>query len=218
MLAVATRRRWLWWVVGSVVTVLVLAGAGIATALYLTRDRESVDDKYLAAVRQAGLFGEFNSSANAIADGKQICRKLDDGGPQQGMPVDGVAVEYYCPQFAEGFHVLETATIAGSFTVNDDSPNTYSPSIEVSGSACSGAGGYSDIGPGTEVTVKNGKGDILTTSALEQGEGGRILCSFPFSLEATEGEDRYIVSEGRRGDLSFSFGELKANGVSLFLG
>jgi Protein of unknown function (DUF732) len=211
------RRRW-WWVLGSMVAVLVLAAAGTAAALHLTRDRESVDDKYLAAVREAGLSGEFNSNANAIAHGKQVCRKLEDGGPQQGMPVDEVGVEYYCSQFSEGFHVLETATIAGSFTLKDESPSYAASSIEVSGSSCTGAGGYSDVGPGTQVMVKNGKGDILTTSELESGQGGQFLCSFPFSFEVTEGEDRYIVSVGRRGDLSFSFGELKANGVALFLG
>ena len=213
-----SRRRRLWSAIGSVLTVLVLAGVGVAATLYLTRDRESPDDKYLAGVRQAGLTGEFNSNANAIAHGKQVCRKLEDGGPQQGMPVDEVGVEYFCPHFAEGFHVLETATITGSFTLNDDSPSYSSPSIEVSSSSCTGTGGYTDVGPGTQVTVKNGKGDVLTTTALEQGEGGRFLCSFPFSFEVTEGEDRYIVSVGRRGELSFSFGDLKANGVSLVLG
>lgn len=206
------------WIVMSLVLVLVLAGGGIAAALYLTRDRESIDDKYLSGVRDAGLTGEFNSNANAIAHGKQVCRRLEDGGPQEGMPVDQVAVRYFCPQFGQGFHVLETATITGSFTLNDDSPSYASPSIDASGSSCIGTGGYSDIGPGTQVTVKNGKGDVLTTSVLEPGTGGRFLCSFPFSFDVIEGEDRYIVSVSRRGELSFSFGDLKSNGVVLSLG
>ena len=65
------------------------------------------------------------------------------------MPVDQVAVEYYCPEFSEGFHVLESATFAGSFTLKDDPPNMYAPAIKVSGSSCSGSGGYSDIEEGT---------------------------------------------------------------------
>lgn len=211
-----TRRKWPW-VVGSLIAVLVI-GAGIGLTLYLTRDKQTVDDKYLAAVRQAGLSGEFNSNANAVAHGRQVCRKLEDGAPQQGMPVDQVAVDYYCPQFAEGFHVLETATITGSFTLKDDSPSYAYPSIKVSGSSCTGAGGYSDIGVGTQVTVKNGKGDVLTTSELQSGEGGSMRCSFPFAFDVTDGEERYIVSVGRRGELSFSFGDLKSHGVELFLG
>jgi Protein of unknown function (DUF732) len=191
---------------------------GVGVTLFLNRNRESVDDTYLAALRRSGLSGEFNSDANAVAHGKQVCRQLEDGAPQQGMPVDQVAVDYYCPQFTEGFHVLETATVTGSFTLRDDSPNMYAPAITVSGSSCSGSGGYSDIDEGRQVTVKNGKGDILTTTVLESGEGGRFLCTFKFWFDITEGEDRYVVTVSRRGDMSYSFAELKDNGVSLVLG
>src|SRR4051794_25309552 len=34
---------------------------------------------------------------------------------------------------------------------------------------CQGAGGYSDIGPGTSVTVKNGDGKVLGAAALGTG-------------------------------------------------
>ena len=211
-------RRRLWWILATVILCLGLAGAGVGVALFLNRDRETVDDKYLAGLREAGLTGEFNSNANAVAHGKQVCRQMVDGGKQQGMPVDKVAVEYYCPQFKEGFHVLEAITVTGSFTLKDESPNAYAPAITVSGSSCSGAGGYGDIDEGTQVTVKNGKGDILTTTFLERGSGGRFLCTLPFSFDITEGEDRYVVSVSRRGEMSYSFADLKANGVALVLG
>ena len=210
--------RRLWWGIAAVVLVLALVGGGVALTLFLTRDRESVDDKYLAALRQSDLAGEFNSDANAIAHGKQVCRQLEDGGKQQGMPVDQVAVEYYCPQFSEGFHILEKVTVTGSFALRDESPNAYAPAITVSSSSCSGSGGYGDIDEGTQVTVKNGKGDTLTTTSLEAGEGGRYLCTFKFSFDITEGEDRYVVSVSRRGEMSYSFADLKANGVTLVLG
>ena len=48
-------RRRLWWVLAAVVLVLGLVGAGVGVTLFLNRDRESVDDKYLAALRQSGL-------------------------------------------------------------------------------------------------------------------------------------------------------------------
>ncbi|EFD72268.1 hypothetical membrane protein [Mycobacterium tuberculosis GM 1503] len=195
-----------------------LVGAGVVGTLFLNRDRESIDDKYLAALRRSGLTGEFNSDANAIARGKQVCRQLQDGGEQQGMPVDQVAVQYYCPQFSDGFHILETITVTGSFTLKDESPNVYAPAITVSGSGCSGSAGYADIDRGTQVTVKNGQGDILATAFLQAGQGGRFLCTFPFSFEITEGEDRYVVSVSRRGEMSYSFADLKANGLSLVLG
>ncbi len=215
---VERRSRRLWWVIAAVIGVLALIGGAVGAVLYLTRDRQTVDDKYLLDLRSSGLSVEFNSDANAVAHGRQVCRQLEDGGAQQGLPVDQVAVGYYCPQFAEGFHVLETVTVKGSFTLQDTSPSAYSTPITVSGSSCSGSGGYDDIDQGTQVTVKNGKGDILTTTSLGSGEGGRYLCTFPFSFEITEGEDRYVVSVSRRGEMGYSFADLKSTGVSLVLG
>lgn len=211
-------KRRLWIAAAAVVTLLVLIAAGVGTYVYVNRDRATVDDKYLVALKQAGHSGEFNSDANAVAHGKQVCRELEEGAAQQGMPADEVAVKYFCPQFVQGFHVLETATISGSFTLNDDEPNPYSPAIEVDGSSCTGAGGYSDVNPGTPVTVKNGKGEILTTTYLEEGKGGRYMCTFGIKFDVTEGQDRYVVSVGRRGETSYSFDELRAGGVALELG
>lgn len=210
-------KRRLWWVV-AVVAVVALVGGGVGLMLFLTRDRQTVDDKYLADLRQSGLVAEFNSDANAVAHGKQVCRQLEGGGAQQGLPIDRVAVRYYCPQFAEGFHVLEKVTVKGSFSLLDKSPSEYSTPITVSGSTCSGSGGYSDIDEGTQVTVKNGKGEVLTTTTLGAGSGGRYVCTFPFSFQITEGEDRYVVTVSRRGDMSYSFNDLKAKGVALQLG
>ncbi|MGE2731775.1 DUF732 domain-containing protein [Mycolicibacterium vaccae] len=211
------RKARIGWIAAAVVLAVVLVGGGLAAYVYLTRDRTTVDDEYLTALRVEGYSGEFNSDANAVAHGKQVCRKLDEGNPQQGMPADAVAVQYFCPQFAEGFHVLETTTITGSFTLKDDETSAYSSAIDVDGSSCTGAGGYSDVSAGTPVTVKNGKGEILTTSYLEPGRGGRYLCTFGIAFEVTEGQDRYVVSVGRRGELSFTFEELKARGVALVL-
>jgi len=45
------------------------------------------------------------------AHGRQVCKQLDDGGPQQGLAADKIAVDSFCPQFSEGFHILETAAI-----------------------------------------------------------------------------------------------------------
>jgi hypothetical protein len=199
--------------------VVVLAAVGVGAGILLARkSTESPDDEYLAALRASGLAGQFASDANAIAHAKQTCRTLDNGGAQQGLPVDKVAVDAYCPKFSQGFHVLETVTVRGSFTLIDNSPSIYYPSITSSGSSCSGADGYSDIDMGTQVVVKNGKGEILTTTALGVGTGNRYRCVFPFSFEITEGQDRYMVSVGRRGEIGYTFTELKNNGVTLNLG
>jgi hypothetical protein len=213
-----SKSRRVWLVAAIAAVALALAGIGVGATLFLNRDRESLDDKYLAALHDADLAAEFNSDANAIAHAKQTCRQLEEGGRQQGMPVDKVAVDSYCPKFSDGFHVLETATITGSFTLTVDSPDSYFPAITTRGSSCSGADGYSDIDQGTVVTIKNGKGDILTSTSLGVGTGSSYECTFPFSFEITEGDDRYVVSVGRRGELSYTFDELRDNGVTLNLG
>lgn len=215
MVSSRPRRRWL----ATAVTALLLAlGAGGGIGIGLLLARGSLDDKYLGALRESGLAGQFASDANAIAHAKQVCRSLEGGDPQRGMPTDKVAVEAYCPQFSDGFHVLETATIDGTFTLGDDSPNPYFSSIATNGSNCSGTGAYSDIHAGTQVFVKNTQGDVLTTSELLPGTGTRYLCTFDFSFDITEGEDHYIVSVGRRGELSYTFTELKNRGVTLGMG
>ncbi|MCH9737087.1 MAG: DUF732 domain-containing protein [Actinomycetia bacterium] len=209
------RRRWL---SAAVIGLLLALGAGGGIGIGLLLARGSVDDKYLEALRGQGLAGQFASDANAIAHAKQVCRSLEEGDPQRGMPTDRVAVDAYCPQFSEGFHVLETATIDGTFTLGDDSPNPYFSAIETDGSNCSGVGPYSDIHAGTQVFVKNKQGDVLTTSELLPGKGTRYRCTFDFSFDVTEGEDHYIVSVGRRGELSYTFTELKSRGVTLGMG
>lgn len=209
--------RWLKAGIGGIV--LVLAAIGAYAGVLLSRQpHESVDDKYLAALGASGLAGKFASNANAIAHAKQTCRTLEDGGPQQGLPVDKVAVDAYCPKFSEGFHVLETVTVSGTFTLIDSSPSTYFPSITSYGSSCSGSDGYSDVKAGTQVVVKNGKGEILATTTLGPGTGNGYQCTFPVSFDITEGQDRYMVSTGRRGEMSFTFAELKNNGLVLTLG
>jgi Protein of unknown function (DUF732) len=210
-----SRRRWL---LVTIVGVILLVGSVGGVALGVLLGRKSPDEKYLAALRQSGLAGQFASDANAIAHGKQVCRTLGEGGPQQGLPVDKVAVNAYCPQFSKGFHVLETATITGTFTLADNSPDAYYPTITNNGSTCSGADGWSDIHPGTQLFVKNSKGDIVATTELEQGTGNRFVCRLPFSFEITEGEDHYIVSVGRRGEVSYTFTQLKNDGVKLCMG
>ncbi len=210
-----SKRRWLF--VAIVGVVLLIAGVG-GVILGGLLGRKSPDQKYLAALSESGLAGQFASDANAIAHAKQICRTLGEGGPQQGLPVDKVAVDAYCPQFSNGFHVLEKATVKGTFTLINNSPNMYYPAIAVNGPTCSGADGWSDIQPGTQVFVKNSKGDIIVTAELQQGTGNRFRCTFPFSFDISEGEDHYIVSVGRRGELSYTFTQLKNDGVALDLG
>jgi hypothetical protein len=204
-----------WLATGAATAIVVVAAA---VAWILLADRESPtppEPGYLAALKDAGLSDQFNSDANAIAHGRQVCRRLEDGDPQQGLPADKIAVDAFCSQFAHGFHILETATVSGIFILKD---SAGMEGVASDGTSCEGADGYSDVSHGTVVTVENGKGEILATTSLGQGEGNTTECRFAFSFPATEGQERYVVSVGRRGEFSYTFEQLRARGVQVRLG
>ena len=170
---------------------------------------------YLSALDDAGLMDAFNSDVNAVAHGKQVCRHLEDGAAQQGPPADKLAVDAFCPDFSQGFKVLESATVSGTFVLMD---SATANAIASDGASCQGAGGYADVGRNTAVTVRNGKGEILTSTTLGEGKGTTSSCTFAFSFPVTEGEDRYVVSVGRRGEFIYTFEQIRAVGVRIRLG
>ena len=167
---------------------------------------------YLTALKDAGLFSQFNSDANAVAHGRQVCRQLDGGAPQQGVMADKFAVEAFCPQFAEGFHILDTASVSGVFVLID---NIGVNAISVDGTTCEGDDGYSDVKASTPVVVTNSKGEVLATTSLGPGKGNAAQCTFSFTFSATEGQERYVVSVGRRGAFAYTFGQLSSQGVRI---
>jgi hypothetical protein len=144
-----------------------------------------------------------------------VCDQLEHGGPQQGQLADKIAVDSFCPQFNQGFRILESAKISGVFVLTD---SLGTGSIETDGQTCHGIDGYADVGRSTPVTVKNGKGEVLTSTSLGPGTGNTATCTFSFTFPITEGQDRYVVSIGRRGEFSYSFEQLRGRGVQIKLG
>jgi len=208
------------WLGTGVAAAIIVMVALVFWALHLPRrgQSESPDVNYLATLHDAGLAGQFNSDANAIAHGKQVCRQLDDGGPQQGLNADKIAVDAYCPQFSKGFHILETATVTGIFVLTGGDSSVDISSIESDGTSCHGVNGYSDIDRNTQVIVRNGRGEILGTTPLGDGHGDDLTCTFSFSFPVTEGQDRYVVSVSHRGDFIYTFNQLASQGVHIHLG
>jgi hypothetical protein len=207
------------WLGTGAVTVVIVVLAVVIWALQRPHQLAATPEaNYLSALRDSGVGGQFNSDANALAHGRQVCRQLEDGGPQQGLASDKIAIDFFCPQFAEGFHILETVTVSGTFVLTDTRPVADVTSIATDGASCEGTGGYSDIGSNTQLFVKNGKGEILATTSLGKGHGSEVTCTFSFSFPATEGQDRYVVSVGRRGEFSYTFDQLRTQGVQIRLG
>lgn len=174
--------------------------------------------QYLRALRDGSFGGTYPSDAAAVAHAKSVCENLKSGGKQQGMPVDLIGVQTYCPEFTGGFHVLQTIDVDGTFTLHDSSPNSYFPSISANGRSCEGSDGYSDISDGTEVIVKNGAGATLAHASLGNGTGDATSCEFTFKVKLTEGEDDYVVTVGHRGELHLTFEQLQTSGIGATLG
>lgn len=206
------------WLGTGVATAVIVVAAIVVWGLLRPSHHKppSPDETYLAALKDAGLAQQFNSDANALAHGRQVCRQLVDGGPQQGLAADKLAVDAFCRQFSSGFHILETVSVTGTFVLMDTT--SYTSPIAATGPTCEGTGGYADINRNTQVTVKNGKGEILATTALGDGHSGRGNCTFSFGFPVTEGQERYVISVGRRGEFSYTFSQLQTQRIEIHLG
>ncbi|MCW2776485.1 MAG: Conserved rane protein of unknown function [Frankiales bacterium] len=172
-------------------------------------------DSYLTDLRDAGFGGEYGSDDAAVAAAHATCTRLEGGGKQQGLPVEAVALPVYCPSFAAGFKSLETITVEGTFTLTDSS--IYSSSIFASDGDCTGTGGYSDIHSGTQVVVKDDDGKTVAKASLGHGSGSSYRCTFSFSFDLLEGSEDYSVQVSHRGELDYTFTQLKDDGLELSL-
>jgi hypothetical protein len=79
------------------------------------------------------------------------------------------------------------------------------------GSPCKGAGGYGDIVGGTQVLLKDEKGTVIATGALNPG---RVLdgstCEFAFTVPAVPKANFYQFEMTHRGVLAYRYNELAA--------
>ena len=89
------------------------------------------------------------------------------------------------------------------------------------GVSCSGGtGGYSDVGPGMAVVVRNNDSQVIGTGSL--GSGGKGLrgqaCEWTAVVEdVPSGEDYYSVTVGRRGEQVYTGEELEEAEWDVFL-
>jgi hypothetical protein len=113
---------------------------------------------------------------------------------------------------------MQHATVKGTFELIDSDSSYYSSSIDELSSGCSGTGGYSDIGPGTSVVLKNDRGRTLASTTLGPGNGSTYSCTFEFTFDITEGEADYVVTVSHRGDQHYTFARLQTDGAVLTLG
>lgn len=182
-------------------------------AIALVPTAEEQDEKYLSELRAAELGGEFASDAAAVASGRAVCTRLDEGGASQGPPAELIAVKSFCPDYAGGFRELTTFKVTGTFVLYDDDYLCIGGGLALSR-------GYDDIGANTDVKWENQDGERLATTTLGEGDSsGRGDCEWTFTADLPEGEERYLLTIGRRGTQEYTEAELKIPGtVAVSLG
>lgn len=81
------------------------------------------------------------------------------------------------------------------------------------GTVCSPKPGYDDIHEGTQVTLKDGAGTIIGTSALGPvAIGGRQACDYAFTIAGVPEVPFYAIEVGHRGEVTASLAEMQASG------
>lgn len=121
----------------------------------------------------------------------------------------------------------DTHTLRGSVSLSASGATLgdYLRSIEGAGNSdgvCRGAGGYEDLGEGTQVVVRNESGEVIATGAL--GAGSLPLsednsptttsydwspCTFPIEVTDVPDAEFYTVEVSHRGGLTYSAAELE---------
>jgi hypothetical protein len=100
-----------------------------------------------------------------------------------------------------------TYTITGGLAL--DLGGTFSGFSADEGDACNGAGGYSDIRPGAQVTVRDGTGATVAVSSLGGGARRSASCIFTFVVPDVPRVDFYSVEVSHRGQVQFSFDDME---------
>jgi hypothetical protein len=133
------------------------------------------------------------------------------------LVVVAVAVGLFYSQVQSAQHATDTQTtnyanlrtVTGSFELIDSS----GCGILASGGTCQGTGGYSDIGPGSSVILKDETGTVIGSTELGTGTGTSTDCTFTFSMANVPDTAKfYVITVSHRGDISKSHDELAANG------
>lgn len=99
----------------------------------------------------------------------------------------------------------DTISVSGSVMLIDSDNLLWH-----NGRPCRGTGGYSDIGPGADVTILDNEGKIVGIGDLDMGITVDLLrCRFNFEVsDVPSGLDIYQIEVSHRGKLSYKEDEL----------
>ena len=125
-----------------------------------------------------------------------------------------VAIAVVVSVLSGGVGGSDARTLTGELVLTDS--GGYSDDY----GSCTGSGGYDDIRAGALVVVRDGGGETLATSSLDDGEESGGACVFSFEVTDVPDADFYEVEVSHRGGLTWSQQELDDEGwdVALSLG
>jgi hypothetical protein len=123
--------------------------------------------------------------------------------------------------FSAGATLLASGALTSRHTISGDyilvDSRQSPPLIEAAGSGCRGTGGYSDIAPGTPVTLLDAGGKLLGATTLEGGSRSATECDFTFSIPDVPEVGSYTVEVSHRGEVTNTLDEMKAHGWTFAL-
>lgn len=93
-----------------------------------------------------------------------------------------------------------------------------SDTVVATNELCFGTGGYSDIGSGTQVVVRDGNNNVLGIGELEYSEAMTFGagCTFVFEINVEEARF-YQIEMSHRGEMIFTFDDLEEDRWTVFL-
>lgn len=103
----------------------------------------------------------------------------------------------------------KTVTVHGSLTL---AQGAYK---EGDGTGCTAGDGYSDISPGTAVTIGDDTGATLAVGQLQAGQVTGGGCEFGFDVKVPAGRTSYTVTVSHRGTQVFSADQIGAADMTL---
>lgn len=89
-----------------------------------------------------------------------------------------------------------------------------SPNFKFDAGVCYGVNGYDDIREGLQVVVRDAASVIVGTGALRRQTGADAdysACVLVWSISRVPQSDFYSIEVGRRGEIIYSYAELKRN-------
>lgn len=119
--------------------------------------------------------------------------------------VAGIAVVCLGAGFGAGYVAHGSATTSGkTVTVHGTLTLTQGAYRNGDGTSCTAGDGFSDISPGTAVTVGDDTGATLAVGQLQAGQNNGSGCAFAFDVKVPAGRTSYTVTVSHRGTQVFS--------------